>query len=206
MNLDDFPPMLLDERPLPLTAPGWIYEIKYDGYRLTAMFGDGECQLRTRRGADATRWFPEVALALGARRGGPYVTDGEICVFDETGRSNFNRLQARARRRRWFEGCDPVRYAVFDLLVDHGVNITQLTLLQRKALLADLLDLSPDNVFAVGHFDEDIPRLFNDAVLGLHLEGLVAKRDDSIYVPGIRSRDWVKVKRKGAVPAERSKR
>src|SRR6476659_4887178 len=108
MTLEDFPPMLLDERPLPLTAPGWIYEIKYDGYRLTAMFGDGECQLRTRRGADATRWFPEVALALGARRGGPYVTDGEICVFDETGRSNFNRLQARARRRRWFEGCDPV--------------------------------------------------------------------------------------------------
>ena len=150
MNLDDFPPMLLDERPLPLTAPGWIY--------------------------------------------------------DETGRSNFNRLQARARRRRWFEGCDPVRYAVFDLLVDHGVNITQLTLLQRKALLADLLDLSPDNVFAVGHFDEDIPRVFNDALLGLHLEGLVAKRDDSIYVPGARSRDGVKVKRKGAVPAERFKR
>ena len=52
----------------------------------------------------------------------------------------------------------------------------------------------------------DIPRLFNDAVLGLHLEGVVAKHDDSIYVPGARSRDWVKVKRKGAVPAERFRR
>jgi len=59
-------------------------------------------------------------------------------------------------------------------------------------------------VLAVGHFEEDIPRIFNDAVLGLKLEGLVAKRDDSIYVPGSRSRDWIKVKRKGAVPAKRA--
>ncbi|MDN8618952.1 ATP-dependent DNA ligase [Variovorax ginsengisoli] len=86
------------------------------------------------------------------------------------------------------------------------IDITQHTLLQRKALLAELLDPSPEHVLAVGHFDEDIPRIVNDAVLGLKLEGLVAKRDDSIYVPGSRSRDWVKVKRKGAVPAERFKR
>ena len=99
------------------------------------------------------------------------MTDGEICVFDDIGRSNFDRLQDRARRRRWFEGCDPVGYAVFDLLVDHGVNITQLTLIQRKALLADLLDPSPDNVLVVGHFAVDIPRFFNDAVLSLQLGG-----------------------------------
>ncbi|MDM0085542.1 RNA ligase family protein [Variovorax sp. J31P179] len=198
--------MLLDERPLPLTAPGWIFKIKYDGYRMTAMFGDGKCQLRTRNGADATRWFPEVAKSLAALRGGPYVTDGEVCAFDEIGRSDFNRLQDRARRRRWYEGCDLVGYAVFDLMVDHGIDITQHTLLQRKALLAELLDPSPENVLAVGHIDEDIPRIFNDAVLGLKLEGLVAKRDDSIYVPGSRSRDWIKVKRKGAVSAERFKR
>ena len=72
--------------------------------------------------------------------------------------------------------------------------------------MADLLDLSPDNILAVGQFNEDITPVFNDAVLGLHLEGLVAKRDDSIYAPDIRSRDWVKVKRKGAVPAERFNR
>jgi bifunctional non-homologous end joining protein LigD len=170
------------------------------------MFGDGECRLRTRNGADATRWFPEVAKSLTALTRGPYVTDGEVCVFDDIGRSDFNRLQARARRRRWFEGCEPVGYAVFDLLVDHGINITALPLVRRKALLAELLDPPPDNILPVGHFHGDIPRIFHDAVLGLQLEGLVAKRAHSPYVPGMRSPDWVKVKRKRAVPAERFKR
>ncbi|MDM0036834.1 RNA ligase family protein [Variovorax sp. J22P271] len=206
MELDQFPPMLLAERPLNLAEPGWIYEIKYDGYRLTAMFGDGKCRLRSRNGADATGWFPEVAKSLARIAGGPYVTDGEVCVFDDIGRSDFNRLQDRARRRRWYEGCDLVGYAVFDLLVDHGIDITKYTLLQRKTLLAELLDPTPDNVLVVGHFEEEIPRIFKDAVLGLELEGLVAKRMDSVYVPGVRSSEWVKVKRKGAIPPERFKR
>jgi len=139
MDLAHYLPMLLDDRPLPLTAPGWIFEIMYDGYRLTAMFGDGECRLRTRGGANATAWFPEIAKSLASVRGGPYVVDGEI----DLGRSDFNRLHARARRRRWFEGCDPVGYAVFDLMVDHGIDITQNTLLQRKALLANYWTLAP---------------------------------------------------------------
>lgn len=82
MDLAHYLPMLLDDRPLPLTAPGWIFEIMYDGYRLTAMFGDGECRLRTRGGANATAWFPEIAKSLASVRGGPYVVDGEIssCV------------------------------------------------------------------------------------------------------------------------------
>ena len=205
MDLNDYPPMLLDERPLPLTAAGWIWEVQYDGYRLTAMFGDGACRLRTRAGADATGWFPELSKSLGALRGGPYVTDGEVCVFDDIGRSDFSRLQDRARKRRWFVGCDPVRYAIFDLMVDHGIGLTQRPLRQRKALLAELLEPSPDNVLAVGHFNEDIPRIYNDAVMGLKLEGLVAKRDVSLYVPGRRSRDWVKLKGKSPAPPERAK-
>ena len=63
--------------------------------------------------------------------------------------------------------------------------------------MADLLDLSPDNILAVGHFNEEITPVFNDAVLGLHLEGLVAKRDDSIYAPDIRSRDLGQGQAKG---------
>ncbi|NDZ11458.1 hypothetical protein C7T35_23955 [Variovorax sp. WS11] len=198
--------MLLDERPLNLEEPGWIYELKYDGYRMMAKFGTGACELRTRNGADATNWFPEVARSLAAVPGGPYVTDGEVCVLDELGRSDFDRLQDRARRRRWYEGADPVAYCVFDLLVDGGKDITAVPLLQRKQALADLLDPAPPNVLVVGHFDSDGHRFFHEAVLPLKLEGLVAKWATSPYTPGKRSRDWVKVKRKGAVPAERFRR
>jgi bifunctional non-homologous end joining protein LigD len=109
-DLRDMRPMLLDERPFDVEEPGRIYEIKFDGWRLMPEFGDGKCELRTRQGADATKWFPEIAQALARVKGGPYVTDGEGCVLDEMGRSNFDRFQdrARRRRRRWYEGADPV--------------------------------------------------------------------------------------------------
>ena len=94
--------MLLAERPIPPFAEaGWIYEIKYDGYRLMAGVKDSVVQLVTRNGADATKWFPEVVAGLSGLRGGPHVLDGEVCVLDELDRSDFNRLQNRARRRRW---------------------------------------------------------------------------------------------------------
>ncbi|RZL88519.1 MAG: hypothetical protein EOP82_22775 [Variovorax sp.] len=201
-----YKPMLLDERPLDLHEPGWIYEIKYDGYRVIATFGAGSCELRTRKGADATKWFPEVVNSLEEIPGGPYVTDGEVCVLDDVGRSDFDKLQDRARRRRWDVGADPVVYCVFDLLVLEGKDITAVPLLQRKQALADLLDPAPPNVLMVGHFDSDGHRFFHESVLPLKLEGLVAKWPTSPYSPGVRSSAWVKVKRKGAVPAERFKR
>src|SRR5690349_4280843 len=92
--------MLLEERPLNLDEPGWNYELKYDGYRTLAEFGQGSCRLKTRKGADATKWFPEVTDSLAEIPGGPYITDGEVCVLDEYGRSDFDALQDRASRRR----------------------------------------------------------------------------------------------------------
>jgi bifunctional non-homologous end joining protein LigD len=205
LHLQDLKPMLLDERPLDLSAPGWIYEIKFDGYRLMAEFGNGTCKLQTRNGADATRWFPEVTRSLASVKGGPYLTDGEVCVLDDLGRSDFDRLQDRARRRRWFEGAEPVVYCAFDLLVHGGIDVMQTPLRRRKQLLADLLKPPPPNILYVSHFEEDARPVF-EQVVAMKLEGLVAKRADSVYAPGKRSTDWVKVKRKGAIPAERFKR
>lgn len=87
-DLDTLAAMLLDERPLNLEEPGWIYELKYDGYWLLAEFGQGSCRLRTGKGADASKWFPEVCQSLAPVRGGLYITDGEVCVLDEYGRSD----------------------------------------------------------------------------------------------------------------------
>ena len=201
--------MLLDERPFDLNAPGWAYEIKFDGYRLLAEFGQGKCELMTRNGAKATAWFPEITRPLSlmtAFPGGPYVVDGEVCVLDDMGRSDFDRLHARAKRRSWYGGCDPVVFCVFDLLVDRGNDITTTPYLERKARLHRLFDPTPPGVLVVGHFEAHGQALYDGAVLPLALEGLVAKRADGPYSPGIRSSEWVKVKRPGAVPAERFKR
>jgi len=197
--------MLLSEAPHVLGTPGWLYELKFDGYRVIARFGDGACMLWTRNGADCTRWFPEVVAGLEQVLGGPHVVDGEVCVLDELGRSDFNRLQDRARRRKWVEGL-PVTYCVFDLLVLDGLPLLDKQLLDRKVLLASLMRSTPQAVLVVGHFEDGARQLFDEAVHQLRLEGLVAKRAVSVYRPGTRSRDWVKVKRKGAIPPERFKR
>lgn len=200
-------PMLLDERPIDMAEPGWIVEIKQDGWRLMAQVDGGGAELRTRGWANATKWFPEVANGLAALKGGPFVFDGELVVQDAHGRSDFDRLQDRAKRRRHYPGADPVVYCVFDLLVHRGVDVSQRPLKERKALLAKLLAPPLASILYVGHFaGSDGTAVFEQAVLPLKLEGLVAKREVSVYMPGIRSADWVKVKRKGAIPAERFKR
>lgn len=204
-SVDDYPPMLLDERPIDFDEPGWLYEIKFDGYRLAAEF-DGTVKLRTRNGSDATRWFPEIVSSLKQVKGGQCIVDGEVCVLDELGRSNFDKLHDRARRRRWYEGASPVVYCVFDLLVSRGVDITQQPLVQRKSALAKLFKPSRPGILVVRHFEDQPLRIFDEAVIPLELEGLVAKRAASVYQPGVRSSDWVKVKRKAAIPAQRFKR
>jgi bifunctional non-homologous end joining protein LigD len=198
--VDGLRPMLIDEHAFDLSAPGWVYEIKHDGYRCLAEFGNGMAFLRSKGGADMTKWFPEVARALAAVPGGPHVTDGEVVVLDDIGRSDFDRLHARALRRRFVEGGDAVVYCAFDVLVRDGEPVMDRPLLTRKAMLSPLL-AGVDRVLPVGHFDSDGRVLFEQAVIPLQSEGLVAKRPDSIYRPGERSPDWVKVRRKGAIPA-----
>ena len=207
--LGSMAPMLLDERPFDLTEPGWAYEIKFDGYRLMSEFGAGRCALKSRNGSNASLWFPEITRPLSNLKlfkGGPYVVDGEACVLDDMGRSDFDRLHERARRRSWYEGAPTVAFCVFDLLVDEGVDITELPYEERKARLKELFTPCPQNILVVSNFDADGQKLFDSAVVPLKLEGLVAKRLGSTYQPGVRSMDWVKVKRKGAIPPERFKR
>ncbi len=190
MDLVDFPPMLPDGSFLAFDLPGWIYEVKLDGYRITALCGNGKCRLRTRNGADATAWFPEVVRSLEALRGGPYIVDGEVCVFDDRGRSNFWLLRDRARRRRWYQDAEPVEYAIFDLLVHSGTDITAKPLGSRKVLLAGLLGQRRQSIEHVRYLETVTERLFAEPVLG---SGLVAKRIDSPYKPGLRSTDWVNI-------------
>ncbi|MEB0114262.1 hypothetical protein QN397_23560 [Variovorax sp. RTB1] len=206
--LQHIKPMLLDERPFDLHAPGWAYEIKFDGYRLLAEFGQGKCVLKTRNGANATGWFPEITRPLSNIKlfpEGPYVVDGEVCVIDTQGRSDFDRLHARAKRRSWYGGSDPVTFCVFDLLLANGADQAAIPYLERNERLQRLFQPSLPGILYVGHFESDRDLLFTAELLPLELEGLVAKKADSIYEPGVRSSDLVKVGRQDAVPSERFK-
>ena len=107
-RLDEIAPMLLDDRKYSaFDDPDWLFEIKYDGYRMLVEFGDGSVWMKTRQGQDCTAWFPEIANALREYEGSPFIVDGEACVLDEFGRSNFDRLQDRARRRGSYKGGRP---------------------------------------------------------------------------------------------------
>jgi bifunctional non-homologous end joining protein LigD len=201
-------PMLLDERKVaPDVQDAYVAEVKYDGYRVLGQFGDGSCVLRTRNGVDCTRWFPEVSMPLAAARHGRMAVDGEMCILDAAGRSDFDALHDRARRRKFSDGDVAVTFCVFDTLVFEGRDVMALSLVRRKQLLEDLLEPGLENVLYARHIssgdvDEPISWLYARA-LELELEGIVGKRADSTYTPGERSRDWFKLKRPGAVPPER---
>lgn len=179
----------------PTTSPDWLYEIKYDGYRCMARVAEATVELRTKNGLDCTKWFPELACALEKVAGGPHVIDGEVCVLDDVGLSDFNRLQVRAGRRCWYGGCDSVTLCAFDLLFEDGNNIMGLPLVERKARLTALLD-GVNGVRVVGDLQAQAS-LFARSVESPLLAELVAKRRMSSYQPGVRSPDWLKIKRAG---------
>ncbi len=189
-------PMLCQVADKPFSSPDWVFELKYDGYRLLAEAGAGRARLRYRSGQDPTERFPEVAAALRALPVPSLVLDGELVAFDGEGRPDFQRLAQRSQLVRASEiqratGLSPVTYVVFDLLAADGYDLRSLPLLVRKQLLAQICPrLGPlrygDHVPVQG-------QAFFEQVVKLGLEGVVAKRADSPYRP-TRSRDWQKLK------------
>jgi bifunctional non-homologous end joining protein LigD len=203
-SLAHLSPMLCDERLIDMSDPEWIFDLNYSGIRLLAGISKDVVELRTHGGVVATAWFPEVTRELAKLPGSLTVLDGEAVVLDESGRPDFERLQTRAHRRRFYPGADLVVFCVFDLLIENGVDLMQMPLVKRRARLAKLLKNCRDSVMVVGYFESHQAKtIFHEAVLPLRLDGLVGKRKKSIYVPGVRSADWVRVKRKGAIPAGR---
>ena len=200
-------PMLLSETKLPvLGRPGYIFEVKWDGFRIIAGVAQGKAHLRSRGGADYSKAFPEVVAGLIQLGEGPHILDGEVVVLDDQGRADFDTLQDRARRRRFREGDPPVVFMVFDALAINGRALITEPVEHRKEALKTLLENAPSALQYVRHFDaEHGPSLYKQSVQ-LEMEGLVAKRLGSVYKPGERSQAWVKVKRPGAIPAERFKR
>jgi bifunctional non-homologous end joining protein LigD len=197
-------PMLAGEAKRPFSSPDWAFEVKYDGYRALAEWDATGARLKSRRGVDMTTWFEEVVLALTSVGGARCVVDGEICVVNEegvAGDAEFKRLFSRSARRGYKPGDDLVTYVVFDILIAADANVMEQPLRERRALLEEVLEDVPQ-VRVVDQMAQHGAPMYQ-AALQLGLEGIVAKRLDAPYRPGVRSRDWLKVKRPSAVTAER---
>lgn len=194
---DHIAPMLATlSKTLPRDADAYAYEVKWDGVRAIAYVEGGTVRLDGRRGNDITRRYPEVrglGPALGAT---PAVLDGEIVAF-EGERPSFERLQRRmhvedARTIRKLVDEVPAVYVIFDLLWFDGHSMLELPYRDRRALL-DRLDLHGPSWQTPVARETGGPELLA-ATREVGLEGVVAKRIDSLYEPGRRSRAWLKVK------------
>jgi bifunctional non-homologous end joining protein LigD len=182
---------------LPPDEDAWAYEIKWDGVRALAYSESGHLHLESRSLREITPHYPELR-ALGPELGSTdAILDGEIVAFDEEGRPSFERLQSRIHlasesqiRRRM--ATTPVTYLIFDLLYLEGRSLIDLPYTKRREQL-DRLGLDGASWQTPAYHGGD-----GAALLGISrergLEGLVAKRLDSRYLPGRRSRAWLKVK------------
>ena len=189
--------------------PDWLFEVKWDGYRVEAVIGDGRVRLWTRNRVDAATYFPDLAAAptwIAAREA---VVDGEVVALDADGRPDFSLLQDRtglrgleaATGRRNAASAPlsiekrhaiPLVYMAFDLLYVDGVSLLEVPLEERKRLLRRLLLPHPLVRYSSHVVGEG--EAFVQAAAEQGLEGIVAKRRASRYEPGKRSADWLKVK------------
>lgn len=176
-------PMLCTLVKEPIDSDEYLFELKWDGYRIISRVQDGKVRMNSRSGLDYTGKYPPVAKAL-ASLGHDVVLDGEVVVFGKDGKPDFDAVQL-------YNGHNtPIRYCVFDLLELDGNNIMELPLVQRKELLKALVD--GNKVFYYSESYDDGKALYKRAI-DENLEGIVAKEKNSAYHPGERGNAWLKV-------------
>ena len=173
---------------LPVTklndAVQWTYEIKLDGYRAIAVKSGQALNLFSRRGKSFNSQYPYLVEALAELPEGT-VVDGEVVALDDAGRPNFNLLQ------QFRSGASRICYFIFDVLVCNDHDLTKLPLIERHKLLNLLVKLKSGRI----RISEQFEVTANDMLVVVReqkLEGVVAKRKDSLYEAGKRSGSWIK--------------
>jgi bifunctional non-homologous end joining protein LigD len=175
----------------------WLFEPKLDGIRAVVTIEDGAVSMRSRRGNDITRQYPALGEALARQPVASAVLDGEIVAFDAEGRPSFEALQQRMNLQNDVEiqqadATVPAIFYAFDLPYLDGYDLTRVPLWLRKETLERVL-LPSTRAQYLGHIEGDGEAAFQGA-RELGLEGVVAKRRDSSYEAGRRSRNWLKIK------------
>lgn len=178
---------------LPHDETGWVAELKWDGLRAQALTDGTTTVLRSSTGRDISRQFPELA-DFGAHVGVEAAFDGELVVFDND-RPSFQRVLQRLnvdRPTQALVAANPTVLVIFDLLRLDGNLMVDLPYRTRREVLANLLEDGP--CWRVPPSVEQGSAQLLELARNRDLEGIVVKRQDSVYKPGSRSHDWRKVK------------
>lgn len=179
-------PMLATLVDNPFDEEGWMYEVKWDGYRAIAFLNKDEINITSRNNKSFNEKFYPVYNALQELHINA-VLDGEIVVITDVGISSFGHLQ------NWRSEADgELVYYVFDILWLNGYNLMDLPLAQRRQILHQTI--SSTNIIRVSESFETGAVQFFEAAKKMHLEGIIAKRANSTYKPGFRTKDWLKIK------------
>jgi bifunctional non-homologous end joining protein LigD len=165
-------------------GPEWLYELKLDGYRALLLKDGTDVRLLSRNERDLTRTYADLAAKGERLSAKEAVLDGEIVALDEAGRPSFQALQHASQARR-------IVYYAFDLLHLNGVDLVDMPLAERRAKLPKVLEGS--GILLSQELPGTAAQVI-EAVRGLKLEGVIAKRRDSKYESGERSGEWVKLK------------
>ena len=165
----------------------WLFEIKYDGYRMISFVQNGKVKLKSRNNKDYTSKFEQIAKSLSEIQQDCFVLDGEIVSFDKNGKSDFGLLQENLKQKT-----NEFYYVVFDILSLNGEDLREKQLIYRKEVLQRLLAKSKNNLMFSSHILGNGKKIFKFAKEN-GLEGVVAKKTDSKYV-GKRTADWLKIK------------
>lgn len=183
----DIQPMLATLVDKPLEEPGWVYELKWDGYRALSYVNNGRVDIRSRNNKSFNDTYYPIYNAL-QQWDVKAVVDGEIVVADENGFADFEDLQA------WRSEADgQLLYYIFDLLWLDGADLTSLPLTERREILRSIAPPDDGILHVSENFDASGTELFA-AAHKMGLEGIIAKKADSRYIPGTRSKEWLKIK------------
>ena len=167
----------------------WLYELKYDGYRILAFVEGNNVRLITRNGNDYIKYFYDIGSSLiDLSNGRAMVLDGEIAVTDTSGKTDFQALQNYIKNPR----TQNLNYILFDLLALNGVDLRGYPLKDRKKMLEGLMEDAPENLHYSRHVAGNGKECF-DVACETGMEGVIGKRADSIY-SGTRNGDWIKLK------------
>src|SRR3990170_2619386 len=194
-------PMLATVQPEPFDSEDHVFELKWDGTRALAFLSpDGRLKFQNRRLYDITHRYPDLAIDLRGRKA---ILDGEIVIMVD-GKPSFMGLQHREHASSEFTirlraKELPATYVVFDVLYLDGKDLTSLPLMERKAILQDLVH--PTDHVVLSDVIEREGRAYFRAVLERGLEGIIAKRKASRYALGRRTRDWLKIKKRETIDA-----